>query len=107
MVTVTVKTGNIKVNSGWVVRVSPGLRWYEFDLRAKYAEVGALSGATVLLGAGEHTLHTEGSSEFTEIAFHRLPDDEYIVLAEVSRYTLTVIIGCYPKNHNKTQLVYP
>lgn len=97
------RRGKVKVNEGWCVLRREGVEIWMFDLVAKYAEAtGTAWGpedhtVQVFIEAGERTLHLDEDAEFntTVIDFHTpWKDHDTIIrcLAEVSRYTLTVVL---------------
>lgn len=91
MVNVSVTKGQVHVNSGWLAHQSEGSWVYEFDLRAKYAQLQWLSGDSVAVGRGPGTTSYEPSDRPTVVRFEGLPAAARLH-AVVERYSLFVHI---------------
>jgi hypothetical protein len=84
-----VRQGNVHVNAIWRIQETPTTAVFHADLRAKYAQVTALSGVEVYVSAGEGTLHRESGEAPTVVELVDLPEG-WTLYAYVSRYTLYI-----------------
>lgn len=102
-VKVSVSQGQVHVNSGWLAHQSKGSLVYEFDLRAKYAQLYGMSGNGVYLAKNESTESFEQSDQPTVVRFEGLPDGSTIH-AVVMRYSLFVHI--FVPDANRREMVW-
>lgn len=91
-VTVSVLQGSIHVNQLWLERSTEHVFVFQGNLREKRAEVAPYGGSSEFLSV---VLYPEGQEEDekpTEIRFSGDFSGNWQVLAEVVRYTLTMIL---------------
>ncbi len=72
--------------------LGPNSQQWDFDMRAKRAEVIGISNVDVLVDRNDSTLHYEQGKMATNLWF-KMPAGWRVLSAEVSRYTLRCIVG--------------
>ena len=93
---IKVTQGCAFVNTIWQVRKGPGVIVFEADLRAKRAEIQAMSQTQLYIGAGDQTLHADEGKGPTVIEIDAFPDQT--IEATIGRYTLAIFVYSRAKN---------
>lgn len=92
----TIWPGRVQINDWFEVIAHDNVHVWKFDLRTKYADVSHIAygedgHVQVVLGVTPETLRADGPEGETAIMLDGLAPDYWHVIAQVARYSGTVI----------------